>query len=132
MRRIAAEGVLVSLGSIAAGWLIGIAQHFVAFRIASCGFSFAGDCRLGESEFYLAFWEGGLVGAAFALPTGLAVWYGILRRHSTVSQVRTIVLCSLIGGCAIAAFISVLSAFITPFLTLAIAAIVRYRRAAAP
>jgi hypothetical protein len=129
MRRVAAEGVLVSLGSVAAGWLIGIALHFIALRIPSCGFSFTGDCRLGDSEFYLAFWEGGLVGAAFALPTGLAVWYGILRGHSTVSQVRTIVLCSLIGGCAIAAFTSILSALITPFLTLAVAAIVKYRRA---
>jgi hypothetical protein len=129
MRRVAAEVVLVSLGSIAAGWLIGIAQHFIALRVPSCGLSLAGDCRLGGSEFYLAFWEGGLVGAAFGLPTGLAVWYGMLRRHSTVSQVRTIMLGSLIGGCAIGAVIPVLSAFVTPFLTLAVAALVSYRRA---
>jgi hypothetical protein len=107
-------------------------RDFIALHIAYCGFSFTGDCGLGVSEFYLAFWEGGLVGAAFALPTGLVVWYGILRRHSTVSQVRTIVLCSLIGGCVIGALTSAISAFITPFLTLVIAAIVKYRRAADP
>ncbi len=35
------------------------------------------------------------------LPTGLAVPYGILRRHSTVRQVRTIVFWRIIRACAI-------------------------------
>lgn len=122
MRRGATEAVLVSLGSIAVGWLIGMVQHFVALRIPSCGFSLAGDCRFGDAEFYLAFWEGGLVGAAFALPTGLIAWYAVLRRHPTARQVQMIVLWTLIAGCAIGAFMSMLSAFVTPFLTLAIAA----------
>jgi hypothetical protein len=125
MRRIAAELALLSLGSIVVGWLIGTAQYFFANRIPFCGFSVAGGCRFGEAEFLLAFFEGGLIGAAFAFPTGLAVWYGILRRKATIHQVGTIVLGSLIGGCLLGAVISILSAFATPFLTLAIAAIVR-------
>jgi hypothetical protein len=127
MRRIAAELALLSLGSIVVGWLIGAAQYFFANRIPSCGFNFTDGCRLGEAEFLLAFFEGGLVGAAFAIPTGLAVWYGILGRKATIPHVATIVLGSLIGGCLLGAATSLLSAFLTPFLTLTIAAIVRSR-----
>ena len=132
MRRIAAEFALLSLGFIVVGWLIGAAQYFFASRIPSCGFKISDGCRFGQDEFLLAFFEGGLVGAIFAIPTGLVVWYGILRRKATMPHVATIVLGSLIGGCLLGAATSLLSAFVTPFLTMLIAEIVSRGMASQP
>ena len=71
MGRAVAKILLVSLGSIAAGWLIGTLQDLVALNVAACGHSLSGDCRVEVAQLYLALWQGGLIGATFGLPTGL-------------------------------------------------------------
>jgi hypothetical protein len=101
--RFAIELPLLVLGSMVAGWVIGAAQHFFAFRIWGCGLKVIGDCSLSASEFLLSFWEGGIVGAVIAIPTGLIAWYAILRRRAVVAQVRAVVMSSLLGGCLLGA-----------------------------
>ena len=77
------------LGSFVTGWVIGTAQYFFAGRIWACGWSLSGGCGLSEAEFFLAFWEGGLIGSAFGLWSSAACsqaarsghWL-LLRPHS--------------------------------------------------
>ncbi len=122
-----AKILLVCLGSIAAGWLIGALQDFVAVNVALCGVSLSGNCRVGMAEFYAALWQGGLIGAAFGLPTGLVAWY-ILGGRSSAGQIVAILAGTLLGGCTMGAVISFTSAFFTPLVALLVAAFVRNRQ----
>jgi hypothetical protein len=124
-----AEVPLVVLGSILTGWVVGTCQYFFASRVWACGLNLSGGCGLGDSEFLLAFWEGGLIGAAIAIPTGIIGWYFVLARNATVAQMRTVVLWSVLGACVLGAAASLLSVFFTPVLTLVIAGVVRVRSA---
>jgi len=79
----------------------------------------------GNSALHLARLEGGTLGAAFGIPTGLIAYCVILKGHVTPKQVAIVVFRSLVGGCAPGVALIWLSAFVTPILTLAIAAWVR-------
>jgi len=104
--------VLLS-GSVAAGFLIGTAQHFVSFGVWGYGF--------GRGAFNLARLEGGAVGAALGIPTGLVAYYFIFRRHVTAKQAAVVVSASLVSGCALGIALFWVSAFVTPILTIGVA-----------
>jgi len=61
----AAKAMLVGVGSGAAGWLVGTAAHFLG---GSPGFG------LDVEAFQLAFFEGGMQGAAIGLIVGLVIF----------------------------------------------------------
>jgi hypothetical protein len=115
--RISLEFITLVAGSILAGFVIGTLQHYVGFGVWGYGFS--------KGAFSLALIEGGGVGAAFAVPTGLIAYYGVLKRHVTNRQIAVVVLGSLAGGCLTGAIISWPSAFLTPLLTIALSRYVR-------
>jgi hypothetical protein len=125
--RIAIEFALLVMGSILVGWIVGTGQYFFAGRIWTCGLSMSDGCSLSDAECLLAFFEGGIIGAIVAVPTGLVAWYAILQRKATVAQVRTVVLGSVVGGCVLGAAMGLLSVFATPILTLVLAGVVRVR-----
>ena len=125
--RTVGELALLVVGSILVGWVVGTAQHFFALRVSACGLRLSGSCRITADECLLALFEGGLIGALVAVPTGLVVWYAILQRKATVAQVRTVVLGSIAGGSVLGAAVSLLSIFFTPLLTLVLAGVVRVR-----
>jgi tetrahydromethanopterin S-methyltransferase subunit D len=107
------ELVTVLSGSALAGFLIGTLQHYVSFGIWGDG--------LGRELFWFACFEGGLLGGALGVPTGLLAYYVVMKRHVTNQQIAIIVLGSLIGGCLAGVIIFWASAFVTPILTLMIA-----------
>jgi hypothetical protein len=113
LRGILFELFALLLASALAGFLIGVLQHYVSFGFNGAGF--------GSYAFGLTLFEGGIMGVAFALPTGLFTYYIVLERHVTSKQVVIIVLGSLIGGSALGIVLSWLSAFITPILTILLA-----------
>ena len=115
------EFIVLLLGSSVVGWLIGTLQRFVAFGVWG-GFGFNRDA------FYIACFEGGSLGSLFAIPTGFVVWYAVLHRRATAFEVSAIVLTSLLGGCCLGAALFWPSAFLTPVLTVAAAALVKRRR----
>ena len=119
---------LLVMGFLLVGWVTGTAQYFFAGRVWTCGFSLSGGCRISEDECLLAFFEGGIIRAVVAVPTGLIAWYGILQGKATLTQVRTVVIGSIVGGCALGAATGVLSVFLTPCLTLVLAGLLRVRR----
>ena len=132
--RAVTQFLLVLAGSLVAGWLIGTAQHYIAWGV---WYTYPGDdpilgSRFGLEALRFAEFEGGTAGIMAALPTGFIAWYVILRRHATVSEVRKIVLVTLAGGCALAACFGLASARMTPFLTGIIAANTAGRRLARP
>ncbi|HLJ41590.1 MAG TPA: hypothetical protein VKT50_08890 [Candidatus Acidoferrales bacterium] len=112
-----AELLTVLFGSMLAGFLIGTLQHYVAFGLWGDGF--------GIEPFEFALFEGGIVGAAFAVPTGLIAYYAVLKRRVTIQQIAIILVGSLVGGCGAGTAISWLSAFITPFLAVGMAVAVK-------
>ena len=69
-----ARAILVAVECFAAGWAVGTAAHFLG---GSPGFG------LGLGAFQLAFFEGGIQGAAIGLIVGLLIFYGILRGRVT-------------------------------------------------
>ena len=101
-------GVLLT-SSLAIGFLIGTIQHYVGFGF--WGYGFARDA------FMLALFEGGIVGAAVAVPVSLIIYFAILKRRVKKGLAFWIVGGSLIGGCALGIF----SVFLTPLLAIAIA-----------
>src|SRR5215472_7267105 len=108
MRRcvwIPTEFVLLLLGSIAAGVIIGTLQHFVAFGVWAHDFNSPG--------LFLAWLEGGFVGAALAVPTGIVAYYLVLKRQANLRRVAMIVGGSLVGGCLLGAALCWQSAFVT-------------------
>ncbi|MFZ0921636.1 MAG: hypothetical protein WA020_01120 [Candidatus Acidiferrales bacterium] len=115
--RLLTELLTVLLGSMLAGFLIGTLQHYVAFGVWGDGF--------GVEAFKFSLFEGGIVGAEFAVPTGLIAYYGVLKRSVTPKQVSVILGGSLVGGCAAGAAIFWPSAFITPALTVGVAIAIR-------
>ncbi len=130
MRRLLKEIALLIPGSLAAGWFIATVQHFVVFGFLGGGF--------GWGPFELAFFEGGILGGAFGIPTGFITYYLALRRRVTLKIVSVIVIEGLVAGCVVAvagarmigdAFVPV-SALITPLLTIAIAVATRDLEAA--
>ena len=70
----AARAILVAVGCFAAGWVVGTAAHFLG---GSLGFG------LDLGAFRLAFFEGGIQGAAIGLIVGLVIFYSILRGRVT-------------------------------------------------
>jgi hypothetical protein len=122
--RIVAEFLLVVAGSLAAGRLIGTAQHYIAWGLWYPDLG-RHDFSWGAMEF--AAFEGGYTGLMAAIPTGLVAWL-ILRRHAAVSEVCRIVLMNLVGGCALAVVFGFGSALMTPFLTASVAGYTAKRR----
>lgn len=114
------EALILTLGSGLAGLLIGTLQHFLGFRVLGCGF--------GRDAFFLACGEGGGVGVVFGIPTGFVTYYALLQGKVCFGETAIIVAGSLIGGCALGIVLVVMSAFITPILTVVLAGIVRGRR----
>ena len=114
------ELVSVLSGSGFAGLLIGTLQHYLGFGVRSHLF--------GREAFELACFEGGIIGAIFAVPTGLITYYGALQGHVTQRQVILIVVGSLFGGCVLGTAFFVLSALMTPILTVGIAWSIRLSR----
>ena len=115
--RISLEFIAVVAGSVLAGLLIGTLQHYLSFGIWGYGF--------GKEAFWLARFEGGGVGGALGAPTGMLVYYVILKRQVTNRQIAIIVLGSLVGGCTAGAVIFWPSAFVTPILTILLSLKVR-------
>jgi hypothetical protein len=111
------ELIAVLAGSMLAGVVIGTLQHYVSFGIWGYGF--------GKEALWLAGFEGGGVGGALGVPTGLLVYYVILKRQVTSRQIATIVLGSLVGGCIAGAVIFWSSVFVTPILTILLSLKVR-------
>jgi hypothetical protein len=128
---VAVELALVGLGSFVVGWLIGAVQYLAATRLPVCGFSLGGRCQLVEDELLLAWFEGGAIGGVFAVPTGWAVWFGVMGRRARAADVGKIVGMTWLGGCVLGAMTSVFSAFLMPLVTLLIAAMVKQRPGAA-
>jgi len=104
------EFLFLIVGSMIVGATIGLVQHFIAFRVFS------------RDGLWLATFEGGIVGAAAGLPTGIVVYYGILKRKLDYRSAAYISSASLVGGCILAAMFLAASALLTPFLTVGIAA----------
>jgi hypothetical protein len=115
--RVSREFIAVFAGSVLAGLLIGTLQHYLSFGIWGYGF--------GKEAFRLARSEGGGLGGALGAPTGVLVYYVILRRKVTNRQIAIIVLGSLVGGCMAGAAIFWPSAFVTPILTILLSLKVR-------
>jgi hypothetical protein len=90
--------------------VIGTLQHYLSFGIWGDGF--------GKEAFWLAGFEGGIVGGVLGIPTGVLAYYVILKRQVTNRQITIIVLGSLVGGCVAGAVIFWPSAFITPILAI--------------
>jgi hypothetical protein len=109
-------------GSVLAGFSIGTLQHFVSFGIWGYGFS--------KDTFGLALIEGGMTGVVAAIPTGLLIYYFILKRNLTFRELAIIVLGSLAGGCVLGAALFWPSAFLTPVWTVFLSIIVRARTTA--
>jgi hypothetical protein len=124
IREILFELVVLLLGLALAGFLIGVLQHYAGLGFHGIGF--------GSDAFELALFEGGITGVMFALPTGLFTYYIVLERYVTPGQVTIIVLGSLVGGSALGILLSWLSAFLTPIVTIGIAAGIKvYQHSAA-
>jgi len=117
------EATVVLVGSIAAGVLIGVLQHYVAFGVWGEGF--------GREAFELALFEGGIAGGMAAVPTGLVTYYWCLGGRASVGQVVVIVGGSLICGCLSGVLLGYGSALVTPIVTVIIAIGIRVRIATA-
>lgn len=104
------EIAAVVIGSAAAGYVIGTAQHFVVFGVWDGGF--------GREQLRFACLEGGVLGAVFGVPTGLIVYYGILKRRLALAMALEIVVVSLIVGCTAGLAFYWLSCFFTPMVTI--------------
>jgi hypothetical protein len=100
-------------GSALAGFLIGTLQHYLGFGIWGFGF--------GRDVFWFALFEGGVIGTVLAIPTGLVVFYAVLKARVTLKQVVVIFVASLVGGCAFGIMFSWISVLATPVLTVCVA-----------
>ena len=130
MRHVIKEILVLVPGSIAAGWFVGTVQHYVAFAALGGGFAVA--------SLELAFFEGGIVGGAAGIPTGLVTYYLALGRRVTPMRVAAVVIGSLLLGCSVTlvglrmmgdGFVPI-SVLTTPALTVAVATIVNRLRPA--
>jgi hypothetical protein len=71
------ELLLLLLGSLTAGWFIGTAQHYLAWRIWHYdAYTFA--LALDWSPLECAVLEGRIAGLMAAIPTGLIAWHVVL------------------------------------------------------
>ena len=116
------EVTVVVAGSIAAGILIGVLQHYVAFGVWGDGF--------GREAIELALFEGGIAGGMAGIPTGLVTYYWCLGGRVSIGQVVVIVGGSLLGGCCSGMVFGWPSAFFTPLLTILVAIGARVRASA--
>lgn len=123
------EILLVAGASILAGWVIGTVQHFVGFGISD-------HHMFSRDGFSFAAFEGGVVGGIFGLPTGLIVYYAVLRAAVRPLDVIFTFSAALAGGCLAACLSAVGSVVVTPAVTVLAAMWLssrrKYRLAAAP
>ncbi len=119
--RVIVELIILVAGSMLVGFAIGTVQHYIAFGVRGDGFS--------NEAFQFATLEGGTLGLVFGIPTGLIVFYAILRRHVDSRIVAYTVGGSLVGGCCLGLVFYWPSAALTPVLTMAIAAWLKHRNA---
>ena len=111
--RLIVEILILIPGSLLVGFAIGTVQHIVAFGVWGYGF--------GSDVISLAAFEGGIVGAALGLITGLITYYVVLRRDVDSRTVTYTIGGALVGGCVLGVVFFWLSAFATPILTVALA-----------
>lgn len=107
------EFLVLAIGSIAAGFFIAVIVHYVSFGIRGDGF--------GAEALGLALVEGGTSGSILAIPTGVIIYYGILKRRVGPKQIAIIVLGSVAGGILFATGSPLASIFVIPLWTIAIA-----------
>lgn len=119
MLQAAARGILVAVECFAAGWAVGTAAHFLG---GAHGFG------LDLGAFQLAFFEGGIPGAAIGLIVGLLIFFGILRRQVTWKDWATLVGVSLITAAITFLPLGVITLFLTPVVTLIAAFALRVSR----
>lgn len=111
MKLLRAIGELAAVvaGSMAAGFAIGTAQHFLVFAVWDGGF--------GPEHLHSAVRVGGVVGAVFGIPTGLIIYYGILKREVTLRAALQIAAFGCIVGCTAGLAFYWMSCFFTPLVT---------------
>jgi hypothetical protein len=105
----AAGAILVAIECFATGWAVGTAAHFLG---GSPGFG------LDLGAFQLAFFEGGMPGAAIGLIAGLLIFYGILHSHVTWKDWAILVGVSLVTATITFLPLGVITLFVTPVVTL--------------
>ena len=108
----AAKAILVAAECFAAGWAVGTAAHFLG---GSPGFG------LDLGAFQLAFFEGGIPGAAIGLIVGLLIFYGILHRQATWKHWAILVGVSLVTAVITFLPLGVITPFVAPVVTLIVA-----------
>lgn len=113
LRRVLVELLWLVPVSAVAGFVIGTIQHFVSFGVWGYGFG------LGPLEF--AVLEGGLLGVALGVPTGVVAYYAGLRRKASFGRVLLVVVGTLLAGCLLGVELFWASALATPFAAVAAA-----------
>ena len=108
----AAKAILVAVECFAAGWAVGTAAHFLG---GSPGFG------LDLGAFQLAFFEGGIPGAAIGLIVGLLIFYGILHSQVTWKDWAILVGVSIVTAAITFLPLGVITLLVTPVVTLIVA-----------
>ena len=115
----AARAILVAVGCFAVGWAVGTVAHFLG---GSPGFG------LDMGAFQLAFFEGGIQGAAIGLPAGLLIFYGILRGRVTWKEWAILAGVAVVTAAITFLPLGIISLLVTPIVTLIAAFAVGRRR----
>jgi hypothetical protein len=108
----AARAILVAVECFATGWAVGTAAHFLG---GSPGFG------LDLGAFQLAFFEGGIPGAAIGLIVGLLIVYGILHGKTTWQDWAILVGVSLVTAAITFLPLGGITLLVTPVVTLIVA-----------
>lgn len=114
-----ARAIRVAVGCFAAGWAVGTAAHFLG---GSPGFG------LDLSAFQLAFFEGGIQGAAIGLILGLVIFYGILRGRVTWKEWAILAAVAFVTAAITFLPLGIISLLVTPLVTLIAALALGVRR----
>jgi hypothetical protein len=112
MLQAATRAILVAVECFAAGWAVGTAAHFLG---GSPGFG------LDLGAFQLAFFEGGIQGAAIGMIVGLVIFYGMLQGRATWKDWAILVGVSLVTAAIMFLLLGVITLLVTPVVTLIVA-----------
>lgn len=108
--RYAGEFVALSVLCVLFSFAVGTVQHYVAFGVQ--------EREFGTQAFLFAVFEGGTFGVMLGYPTGLIVYYIILRKTATRARILLICCVALIGGVISGMLLGLFSGFATPLLTI--------------